>query len=288
MIAINGPADTGHPFRPHHGSVSGGRPQHRTIGFRSEEGCVHGLRAPWKVNHFTPGPRNIAHGEPRILLDLPVKKVLALEQQIAQILVLVRSARNRTAMVNCLPPEVLAKILSFRHDDRDLISATHVCERWRSTLLSIPLLWTEVVFGDPDRTMTYLERSKGAPLRVSIGGSTLDPSTGDMPWIGRTSSLRISGDQDYIESIVGRLCLSAPLLQDLIFNAPPGPQDGRTMGHLIHIPSGFLGEQVPSLRSLAFFSVSPVPVTSIPLQHLTNLEWTDSFVVIGELFTLLA
>lgn len=93
---------------------------------------------------------------------------------------MVRSAINRTVMVNRLPPEVLVKVLSFHCNDRDLISATHICERWRSTLLSVPLLWTEVAFGDPDRTSTYFKRSKGAPLHVSIGGSALDSCASDM------------------------------------------------------------------------------------------------------------
>jgi len=133
---------------------------------------------------------------------------------------MVRSAVNSTVMVNRLPPELLAKVLSFRCDDRNLISATHVCERWRSTLLLTPLLWTEIVFGDPDRTFSYLERSKGVPLHVSIGESALGPSAGDMSWIGRMDTLYIGGDQGQIESIAGQLCLPAPLLQSLTFNAP--------------------------------------------------------------------
>lgn len=217
-----------------------------------------------------------------------VEKVLALEQQVVQILALVRSARNLKVMVNRLPPEVLAKVLSFRHDDRDLISATHVCGRWRCTILSTPLLWTEVVFGGLDRTLTYLERSKGTPLRVPIGGSVLDSSIGDdVSWIGRASSLCISGDKEQIESTAGQLCLPAPLLQSLAFSRLPGPQDWMAGGHSIHIPPGFLGQRVPSLRNLAFLSISPSPVTGIHLQRLTNLRWTNSTVVIGELFILL-
>ena len=201
---------------------------------------------------------------------------------------MVRSAVNSTVMVNRLPPEVLAKVLSFRRDDRDLISATHVCERWRSTLISTPLLWTEVVFGDPDRAFTYLERSKGAPLHVSIRESTFGPSAGDMSWIGRMNTLCIHGDQGQIESIAGQLCLPAPFLRSLTFNAPPDPTIWRVVGHLIHIPRGFLGQQ-PSIRNLTFISASPSPITRIPpLQHLTNLHWTDSCVAIGELLVLLA
>jgi len=55
-----------------------------------------------------------------------------------------------------------------------------------------------------------------------------------------------------------------------------------------YIPPGFLGQQVPFLRDLAFLSISPFAVTSISLQHLTNLQWTDSSVVIGDLLALLA
>jgi len=253
------------------------------------------------------GARNIADRESRNLFDLPaqkvrnsntplsytiyiyesIEKVLALEQRILGVLALIRSARNLTVAVNRLPPEVLAKILGFRHDDRDLISATHVCGWWRSILLSTPLLWTEVVFGGPDRTLTYLERSKLAPLRVSIWGSAIHSSTGDMSWIGRMNSLCISGDKEQIESTAGQLCLPAPLLQSLAFSRPPGLQDWTTVGHSIHIPPAFLAQRVPSLRNLAFLSISPSPVTGIPLQNLTNLRWTNSMVVIGELLTLL-
>ena len=188
-------------------------------------------------------------------------------------------------MANRLPPEVLAEIFSFRCDDRDLISATHVCERWRSTLLSIPLLWTQVVFGDPDRASTYLERSKGTSLHVSLGGSALDSPIGDMSWIDRTNSLCIIGDQGQMESIAGQLCLPAPVLRSLTFSIPP--QNRSVVGDFIQIPPEFLGRQVPSLRNLTFLSVSPYPVTSVPLQHLTNLQWTDSEFLIGELLDLL-
>ena len=248
---------------------------------------------------------SIADGESSTLLDLPAKKVrnsnalfcvvyepigkvFALEQQITRILAMVRSAKNRTAMANRLPPEVLAKVLGFRRNDQDLISATHVCERWRSTLLSIPLLWTEVVFGDPHRTFTYLERSKGVPIHVSIGESGLDPSAGDMSWISRMNSLSINADQEQMESIAVDLRLPAPFLQSLAFkfNGPPLLSDFRTVNPIRILPE-FLGHQMPSLRNLTFLSVSPCPATSIPLSHLTNLQWTEPFTVVTNIFALL-
>ena len=218
-----------------------------------------------------------------------VEKLSALGKQVARILATIRSASNRTAMVNRLPPEVLAKVLGFRHDDRDLIAATHVCERWRSTLLSTPLLWTEIAFGDPVRTSTYLERSKDAPLHVSIGESALDSSSDDMSWVGRSDSLRINAPKGQIELFAGRLCLPAPLLRSLEFIGYPVFPDFGAVDYSVRIPLGFLGKRAPSLRNLTFISASPSPLTNLPLQNLTSLQWTDrsSSVAIGDLLVLL-
>ena len=185
---------------------------------------------------------------------------------------------------------MLTKVLEYRHSDRDLISATHVCHMWRSMFVSTPLLWTEVELGNPDRTTTYLERSKAAPLRVSTLDAAFDSegfSADNVTWLGRTNSLRILADRDRIQSIVKELSLPAPALQSLEIS-------GRTYswgsGGFIHIPPTFLGQQAPFLRSLAFISVSPTQVSNLPLQNLTNLQWTDrtSVITVGEISTLLA
>ena len=179
---------------------------------------------------------------------------------------------------------MLTKILEFRYSESDLISATHVCEIWRSALLSTPLLWTEVEFGNSDRASTYLERSKSTPLHVSVGYSAIDSESfaGDMSWFGRIDSLRILACRDQIESIAGELCLPTPNLRSLTI-------DGRSGGGLIHIPPEFLGRRAPFLRNLTLDSVSPMPVTNLPLQNLTNLRWVDlfSFVGIEEVLVLL-
>lgn len=175
-----------------------------------------------------------------------------------------------------------------RYDDRDLISATHVCEQWRSVLLSTPMLWAEVVFGDPNRALVYLERSKGAPLQVSIGESAYDSFTGSTSWIGRTDSLAINAYQDQMESVAGRLCLPAPLLRSLTFNGPPQSPGPGSANRPVHIPPGFLGQRAPCLQYLSFISVSPSPLINLPLSNLTNLRWSEAFAVIGDIFALLA
>ena len=71
-----------------------------------------------------------------------------------------------TPPVNRLPPKVLARILASRPSKRTLVTATHICRHWRSTILSVPTLWIDIPCRDLDRTLTYLERSKGALINV--------------------------------------------------------------------------------------------------------------------------
>ncbi|KAF9650462.1 hypothetical protein BDM02DRAFT_1377998 [Thelephora ganbajun] len=148
------------PFPPHDDSSSTSREQ--VTSTLNVEQPAFALKKAVDTDEGCPGGT---------LLDLPVK-VLAPEPQVPWVL------GNQTTAVDRPPPEVLGKILESRHNsDRDLISATQVCGRWRSTLLSAPLLWTEVVFGDPDRAFAYLDRPKGTPLCVSIEGSALQHQT---------------------------------------------------------------------------------------------------------------
>ena len=82
----------------------------------------------------------------------------------------IRFALNGFSPINQrLPPEALALVPSFLVRDRDRITATHVCRHWRDTFLSTPALWDVVTASDnPDKTITYLERSGDVPLDVSI------------------------------------------------------------------------------------------------------------------------
>lgn len=195
---------------------------------------------------------------------------------------------NQTAPINCLPSEILARTLEFREDDKDLISSTHVCQRWRSALSSAPSLWTEVVFRDSrraDRVLAYLTRSKALPInvlfnpiRVSFEAWKFDPKdlfTSQIPWIGRTKSLDIQGDEEHIETIVQRLCLPAPLLQRLKIDGRPNRSlVGRKLG-AVRFPHGFLGGQTPSLQTLSFASISPTPIIKFSLPNLTSFTWID-------------
>jgi hypothetical protein len=228
-----------------------------------------------------------------------VRKVVALERDVARILVTIRLAMNQTAPINRLPPEVLARTLEFRKDDKDLISATHVCHQWRSALTSTPSLWTEAVFRNSNRVLAYLTRSGALPIdvsfiptRVSFETWKFDPKDfyiSQIPWIDRMKSLDIGGDEEQIEAIVQRLCLPAPLLQHLKFDGRPNRSlIWRSVG-AVRFPRDFLGGRTPSLQSLSFNSISPTPIIKLPLTNLTSFTWIDkdSKATVKDLLTLL-
>jgi len=87
----------------------------------------------------------------------------------------IRFALNGFVPINRrLPPEVLGIIPSFLVQDRDRITATHVCRRWRNTFLSTPSLWTRIsAFENPEKTEAYLERSGDTLLDITISVDTL-------------------------------------------------------------------------------------------------------------------
>ena len=206
---------------------------------------------------------------------------------------------NQTVPINRLPPEILARILEFREDEKDLISATHVCHQWRSTLTSAPSLWTEVVFRNSNRVLAYLTRSGTLPIdvsfiptRISFETWKFDPKdfyVSQIPWIDRMKSLDIGGDEEQIEAIVKRLCHPAPFLQHLKLDGRPNPAFIRRTLGAVSFPHNFLGGQAPSLQSLSFNSISPTPIIKLPLTNLTSFTWIDkdSKATVKDLLTLL-
>ena len=168
--------------------------------------------------------------------------------------------------VNRAPPEILSRVLEYRTSERDLVAATHVCRYWRSTLISSSSLWSCFQFRsspDLDRTLTYLERSKLAPIHVSIDtGSSRDLGVLDYlaPQITRMRSLIIRASHGiYTASLL--LCNPAPSLQHL---------EIRTSGGAKPLPENFLGRQAPSLRSVKLSCVYPEFESLFPLPNLTE------------------
>ena len=75
--------------------------------------------------------------------------------------------------INRLPPEILSHIARWipDSDDQDaasVIPLTHVCRYWRSSIISAPGNWTRISGSSEPLAALSLERSKAAPLQISL------------------------------------------------------------------------------------------------------------------------
>jgi len=163
---------------------------------------------------------------------------------------------------------VLSRILECRTRECDLVAATQVCRYWRSTLTSSPSLWTCFQFQsryDLGRTLTYLKRSKSAPIDVGVdtdSAENLDALEYLAPRIARMRSLDIRASHD-IHSASLLFCNPAPLLQRLEILA---------FEDVVHLPDNFLGQQAPSLRSVSLVHIFPRLESLFPLPNLTEFH----------------
>ena len=126
--------------------------------------------------------------------------------------------KNSLVPINRLPPELLALVLTFRESERDLISATAVCRHWRTTFISTPNLWTNIVCSEQAKpeafvphVRTYLKRSGTVPVSVQIPAHASRLLSSN---IGRVSSLRMFlVHQSCFNRIVKYFSKPAPLLE---------------------------------------------------------------------------
>ncbi|KAI0806894.1 hypothetical protein C8Q74DRAFT_1224910 [Fomes fomentarius] len=87
------------------------------------------------------------------------------------------SAIDAVSYTAALPVELLTSIFSYlaRSNTRqtDLVSATHVCNFWRTVALCHATLWANVFATSPSKALAFFERSKEVLLDVHIA-STCD------------------------------------------------------------------------------------------------------------------
>lgn len=205
-------------------------------------------------------------------------------QDLADALATVSLGKETAPAVNRLPQRVLARILAFRTFERTLVVATHVCRHWRSTILSVPTLWTNITCRDRERTLTYLERSKDALINVYATSPSSNFQMRDIlsRYIERTRQLRVSLSRADVRSAVLQLRDPVSSLEILelfgsVFDAPR-----------INLPADFLGRHAPSLLSIHFSDVSPT-FTPFHLPNLTHfyLRGTDEPTPMDSIFGLL-
>ena len=203
-----------------------------------------------------------------LLLIAHDSQIHGIEHDLYGVVQAIREIENASVPINRLPPEILSNVLEHRTGEQDLVAATHVCRHWRSVLISSPSLWNCFRLHssyDLDRTLTYLERSKSAPIDISISADSprdLDVLDHLAPQIARTRSLIIRVSHD-IHAVFLLLCNSAPSLQHL---------EIRAFDSVKPLPENFLGRQTPSLRSVRFSCVRPEFESFPPLPNLTEFH----------------
>ena len=199
-------------------------------------------------------------GLTRVIFQLDV-----LEQDALDLLLLVRSLKNRMAPINQIPPEILSLVPDFLdpYDDKDqdVIALTHVCQAWRELFVSRPSLWTDLDDVDLDKTRVYLERSKSSPISLSLdsGNDSLsDPFFEFIPGAaGRLKSLDIDVELEDMQLITTYLSRPTPLLESLRMRGGRNPV----------LQSSLFNGDLSSLHELYLTHVH----TELPWRNMVNL-----------------
>ena len=180
------------------------------------------------------------------------------------VLTMAQSIKNTFAPINRVPPEILSLIPDYCETEKELIRMTHVCRGWREIFTSCASLWTVLDCTNSHKTNVYIQRSRGAPLEVSleIRDHTRHHDISFflmLPHIVRLKALTLHGPKDSILGLIKYLGPSpAPLLK----------LDIRVYGtHCAAVENIFFDRSFSSLRELRLSFV----LTDLPWKNLSNL-----------------
>lgn len=209
----------------------------------------------------------------------------ALERDALKVHSLLRSLKNSFAPINRIPSEVLSLITDYWDEDdmdRDLIVLTHVCRSWRTTFTSRSLPWSHLDCRDVNKTRTYIERSKTAPLEICLDGSCGKRYNRSAfllaaPHINRLRYLKILTDD--FPDIMSYFFHRAPLLKelDISLNGSPGTilndafLDGDLSSLQILNLAGVITRLSWNLPNLTTLQLSRIPGDRISMTQLLNL-----------------
>jgi len=195
-----------------------------------------------------------------------LSQVDLLEQDVMEVISLIRSMKNSFAPINQIPLEILSLIPEYwDHDtmDEDLITLTHVCRGWRELFIACSRLWSCLDCTNVDKTLTYICRSKSSCMDISLF-KTRDKSSIKnalllaVAQIGRFRSLSIVGSGDFLQNLTKHLTHPAPSLKKLEINLTCHPKPildsmlfNAVFTHVFRWPSNgnILGKPSPSLTN---------------------------------------
>jgi hypothetical protein len=194
-------------------------------------------------------------------------KVEALERCVLDLVPLLADWKNSFAGVNCLPPELLARVAWFL-PSRDIYAGLRVCRYWYNVMMS-PELWSDIDLDWIDRVPVFLRRSKEAPVNMKITRRPKEIHRSTL----RTCSSRIHS-LDISSQAVGHQLLThfpntpAPLMRDLRVT-----RDYYSPRYL-QLPSTLFTGNLPSLRVLVLVNISS-DFTHLTLPNLTSFLLLD-------------
>ncbi|KAF9780796.1 hypothetical protein BJ322DRAFT_1081770 [Thelephora terrestris] len=189
-----------------------------------------------------------------------------LEQDVLEVLSLVRSTKNTFAPINRIPPDVLVLIPQHCDTYDDLITLTQVCRGWRENFISHSALWTGLNCTHVEWTRISLERSKTSPLDISLkeGDFLNDAFLLTVSHLHNLGALTISGSSNSLLRLTKHLDSPSPLLKKLKIVCT------RTKDPVIIKDTMFNG----SLSSLHELRLSGV-ITNLAWKNMANLRTFD-------------
>ena len=191
----------------------------------------------------------------------------ALERDALVVLRLVRLIKNSFVPINRVPPELFSLIPDYYEhcEDRDLITLTHVCRRWRDIFTSRSSLWTRLHFSDFNMTDAYIQRSRSSPLELYIEDYRIinGAFASVIPHISQTKSL--TANTFALSDFLGYFRCHLPFLEKVdlqtyfsgdkvvldssLFNGDLSAlRDLRLNGLIIHLPWKMANLQVVNLQ----------------------------------------
>ncbi|KAG5647807.1 hypothetical protein DXG03_007729 [Asterophora parasitica] len=207
-------------------------------------------------------------------------------QRLEDAIRLLKSRRNILAPISRLPPEMLAKVFSFRAAESvessnplEWIRVSHVSRHWRAIALDSPSLWGNLVFTRPKWSEEMLKRSKMASLIVKADLTCITPRIFEAVRLAllhgpRIHDLQLRAASATIERLLSRdlELFEAPMIHSLSLSVPRITRFGSDEGFTI--PSTILSGETPYLRRLDLDKCN-ISWESALLQGLTHLKIHD-------------
>jgi len=198
---------------------------------------------------------------------------------------ILKSRRNVLAPISRLPPEMLAKIFSFRAVESaespnplEWIRISHVSRHWRAVALDCPSLWGNLVFSRPKWSEEMLKRSKMASLVVKADLTCITPRIFEAVRLAllhgpRIHELQLRAASATIERLLTTdSSFEAPMISSLSLSVPRNTRFGTDEGFTI--PAAVLSGETPYLKRVELQKCN-ISWDSSLLSGLTHLKIHD-------------